>query len=203
MKVVLVDDHPLIRSGLANALGKNGFEIVGEAASTTEGWAVINSTIPQICIVDINLGNSNGIDLVKRTVSTKLDCKFVVLTMQSDLESLGVAKAAGASAYVTKGAPIENLIEVLNCLGSEDQIFLKAGEFKSPVKKRDFKLTPREIEVLTHLPTGATAANIASLLFLTEATIKTHLASIYKKLGATNRAQAVGIAISAGLIFEK
>ena len=58
MKVALVDDHPLIRSGLANALGKNGFEIVGEAASATEGWAVINSTIPQICIVDINLGNS-------------------------------------------------------------------------------------------------------------------------------------------------
>lgn len=203
MKVALVDDHPLIRSGLANALGKNGFEIVGEAASATEGWAVINSTIPQICIVDINLGNSNGIDLIKRTLSTKLNCKFVVLTMQSDLESLESAKDAGASAYVTKGAPIENLIEVLNCLDSKNPSFLKAGEFESPVKKPDYKLTPREVEVLTHLPSGATASNIASLLFLTEATIKTHLASIYKKLGATNRAQAVGIAISEGLIFEK
>lgn len=203
MRVVIVDDHPLIRSGLADALSKNGFKIVGEAASLAEGIAVIDSTQPHFCIVDVNLGTNSGIDLIKKSVSEKNKCKFVVLTIQNDLETLKAAKSAGAIAYVTKGAPIDNLIEVLKSIENPDQKFLKVGEFQLPIKKRDYQLTPREVEVLTHLPSGATASSIGSLLFLTEATIKTHLASIYKKLGAANRAQAVSIAISEGLIFEK
>jgi DNA-binding NarL/FixJ family response regulator len=65
VRIVLVDDHPLIRSGLATTLSTNGFEVVGEAASVAEGLAVINSTTPQICVVDINLGAGSGIDLIK------------------------------------------------------------------------------------------------------------------------------------------
>ena len=77
------------------------------------------------------------------------------------------------------------------------------GEFKAPSSKKDFQLTEREIEVLSLLPSGTTAAALGSVLFLTEATIKTHLASIYRKLGASNRAQAVSIAISENLIPKK
>jgi DNA-binding NarL/FixJ family response regulator len=203
VNIVLVDDHPLIRSGLINALSASGFKVVGEAVSVAEGLAVINSTKPQVCIVDVNLGANSGIDLIRTSISAKVDCKFIVLTIQDDLETLNSAKAAGACAYVTKGAPIENLIEVIQSISSSDQNFVKVGEFKAQSPKKDFQLTEREIEVLSLLPSGTTAAALGSVLFLTEATIKTHLASIYRKLGASNRAQAVSIAISENLIPKK
>jgi DNA-binding NarL/FixJ family response regulator len=181
----------------------NGFEVVGEAASIAEGLAVINSTNPQICVVDINLGAGSGIDLIKMSNTKNTGCKFVVLTMHDDLQTLEAAKSAGASAYVTKGAPIDALVEVLKSIMEYDSSFLKVGDIKKPVKKKDFQLTQRELQVLSLLPTGATAAAIGSMLFLTEATIKSHLASIYKKLDAANRAQAVSIAISENLISEQ
>ena len=203
MRIVLVDDHPLIRSGLATTLSMNGFEVVGEAASIAEGLAVINSTKPQMCVVDINLGAGSGIDLIKMSNTKNAGCKFVVLTMHDDTQTLEAAKSVGASAYVTKGAPIEALVEVLKSIMEYDSSFLKIGDIKKPVKKKDFQLTQRELQVLSLLPTGATAAAIGSMLFLTEATIKSHLASIYKKLDAANRAQAVSIAISENLISEQ
>lgn len=203
MRIVLVDDHPLIRSGLATTLSMNGFEVVGEAASMAEGLAVINSTKPQICVVDINLGAGSGIDLIKMSNTKNAGCKFVVLTMHDDLQTLEAAKSAGASAYITKGAPIDALVEVLKSIMKYDSSFLKVGDIKKPVKKKDFQLTQRELQVLSLLPTGATAAAIGSMLFLTEATIKSHLASIYKKLDAANRAHAVSIAISENLISEQ
>jgi DNA-binding NarL/FixJ family response regulator len=200
VRIVLVDDHPLIRSGLATTLSINGFEIVGEAASVTEGLAVINSTKPKICVIDINLGAGSGIELIKIATATKIDCKFVVLTMHDDIQTLEAAKNAGANAYVTKGAPIEALVEVLKSIMEHDSSFLKVGDIKGPARKRDFQLTQRELQVLSLLPSGMTAAAIGSLLFLTEATIKTHLASIYRKMDASNRAQAVSIAILENLI---
>lgn len=203
MRIVLVDDHPLIRSGLATTLSMNGFEVVGEAASVAEGLAVINSTKPQMCVVDINLGAGSGIDLIKMSNTKNAGCKFVVLTMHDDIQTLEAAKSAGASAYITKGAPIDALVEVLKSIMKYDSSFLKVGDIKKPVKKKDFQLTQRELQVLSLLPTGATAAAIGSMLFLTEATIKSHLASIYKKLDAANRAQAVSIAISENLISEQ
>jgi DNA-binding NarL/FixJ family response regulator len=203
VRIVLVDDHPLIRSGLATTLSSNGFEIVGEAASVTEGLAVINSTNPQLCIVDINLGAGSGIDLIKMSTATNSVCKFVVLTMHDDIQTLEAAKSAGASAYVTKGSAIEGLVEVIKSIMEYKSSFLKVGDIRKPVKKRDFKLTQRELQVLSLLPSGATAAVIGSMLFLTEATIKTHLAAIYRKLNASNRAQAVSIAISEDLIPQQ
>ena len=198
MKLAIIDDHSLIRSGVSSALANTEFKVVAEAASVKEGTAVINSYKPDICLVDINLGSGNGIDLIKQSIATGIDSKFVVLTMHDDSETLELAKQAGASAYVTKGVPIEQLVQVLSAV-SGSKNFISRGEIKS-VPKRDFGLTAREIEVLSLLPTGATALAIAGVLFLTEATVKTHLAAIYRKLNATNRAQAVSIGIENNLI---
>ena len=200
MKLAIVDDHSLIRSGVSSALANTEFKVVAEATSVKEGAAVINSYKPDICLVDINLGTGNGLDLIKQSVATGIDSKFVVLTMHDDLETLELAKLAGAAAYVTKSVPIEQLIQVLVAV-SETKTFIKRGEIKA-VSKRDFGLTAREIEVLSLLPTGATALAIAGVLFLTEATVKTHLAAIYRKLNAANRAQAVSIGIENNLITK-
>ena len=201
MKLAIIDDHSLIRSGVSNALANTEFKVVAEAASVKEGAAVINSYKPDICLVDINLVAGNGIDLIKQSIETGIESKFVVLTMHDDSETLELAKQAGAAAYVTKSVPIEQLIQVLSAV-SESKTFIKRGEIKV-VSKRDFGLTAREVEVLSLLPTGATALVIAGVLFLTEATVKTHLAAIYRKLNATNRAQAVSIGIENNLIAKQ
>jgi DNA-binding NarL/FixJ family response regulator len=202
MDIVVVDDHHLIRSGLIAALAETDFNIVAEASTVSEGLAVINKFHPDIALVDINLGTSNGLDLIKTALSEKSKCKFVVLTMHDQGEILESAQSAGASAFVTKGAAISDLIEIMNCISAGTNKFMKAGELKQSKQVIDFDLTNRELEVLSLLPTGATASAIAGMLFLTEPTIKTHLSSIYRKLSATNRAQAVSIALVNNLIIQ-
>jgi DNA-binding NarL/FixJ family response regulator len=200
MKIVVIDDHSLIRSGISSALVNTKYEAVAEASSVEEGLAVINSYKPDICLIDINLGSGSGIDLIKKSISNGSNAKFVILSMHDDLTTLDLAKQAGACGYITKGAPIEHLLEVLDVVATDNDKFIKRGNFQKGLESRDFGLTPRELEVLSLLPTGATAVAIGGILFLTEATIKTHLASIYRKLGAANRAQAVSIGIDNKLI---
>ena len=202
IKVVLVDDHPLIRKGLSQALNKDEISVVGEASSLSEGVALLNSTTPDICIVDLNLGSASGIELIKVGVVQNPNCAFVVLTMEDDLDTLITAKAAGARAYITKGSSVENLIEVVKTVLTDRKDFIKLGSFKDGAKRKDFGLTERELEVLQLLSSGATASAMGSILFLSEATIKSHLAAIYRKLEAANRAQAVSIAISEKLILK-
>ena len=202
IKVVLVDDHPLIRKGLSQALNKDEISVVGEASSLSEGVALLNSTTPDICIVDLNLGSASGIELIKVGMVQNPNCAFVVLTMEDDLDTLITAKAAGARAYITKGSPVENLIEVVKTVLTDRKDFIKLGSFKDGAKRKDFGLTERELEVLQLLSSGATASAMGSILFLSEATIKSHLAAIYRKLEAANRAQAVSIAIAEKLILK-
>ena len=202
MKVVLVDDHPLIREGLTNTLSARGFQVVGQAATVSEAIAVLNSKDPQICLVDINLGSESGMEVIKQGRKQNPNCNFLVLTMEDDLKTLNEAKSLGAIAYITKSSPIENMIEVIQTITEGNLEFIKLGNFKVEQVMKNFNLTQRELEVLALLPTGATASALGSLLFLSEATVKTHLASIYRKLGAANRAQAVSIGLSENLISK-
>jgi len=200
MKIVIIEDHALIRSGISSALFNSKYKVVAEASSVEEGLAVVNSYKPDICLIDINLGSGSGIDLIKKSINNGSNAKFVILSMHDDLATLDLAKQAGACGYITKGAPIEHLLGVLDVVATDNDKFIKRGNFQKGLESRDFGITPRELEVLSLLPTGATAVAIGGILFLTEATIKTHLASIYRKLGAANRAQAVSIGIDNKLI---
>lgn len=200
MDIVVIDDHNLIRSGLIAALAGTEFKVVAEASSVAEGLAIINKFNPVIALVDINLGTSSGLDLIETAISQKSKCSFVVLTMHDQSEILERAKSVGACAFVTKGAPILELIEIMNCISNGSNKFMKAGQLQRSKPAIDFNLTSRELEVLSLLPTGVTASAIAGMLFLTEPTVKTHLSAIYRKLSATNRAQAVSIALSNNLI---
>lgn len=203
MKVLLVDDHALIRSGVAAALAQKNFEVVAEASSVSQGLAMLNTHKPEITLIDINLGSGSGIDLIKQAKKDGAISKFVVLTMHDDNQTLELAKAAGAVAFITKSAPTDRLLEVVQSVAAGVDRFLKAGEINTLPERRDFDLTPRELEVLSLLPSGATANAIGAVLFLTEATIKTHLANLYRKLGAANRAQAVSIGIENKLITNQ
>ena len=202
MKILIVDDHELIRSGLANLLTQHEYDVVAEAATSSQASALINTHKPEIVLVDINLGSSSGIDLINEMKKSGSKSKFVVLTMQDDNQTLESAKEAGAIAFITKSAPTDSLLEILQAITTGSDKFLKAGKINQIRPSKDFDLTARELEVLALLPTGATANAIGAVLFLTEATIKTHLANIYRKLAANNRAQAVSIAIENKLIIN-
>jgi len=199
-KVIIIDDHALIRSGLTDALTSAGFNVIAEAASKSEALAVLNKLTPDFCIVDLNLGDGNGVEIIKSMANQTQQTKYVVLTMNDDQENLDIAKNSGASAYVLKSSPINELIDVLKSFSEGNERFKVVGKVNKSLPTKDFELTAKELEVLQLLGTGATAAVMGKQLFLTEATVKTHLASIYRKLSASNRTQALSIAISNNLI---
>jgi len=191
MLVLIVDDHELIRSGLVQAVRGAGHNIIGEAATLAEARAQLLFTKPEIVIVDVNLPDGSGLDLI-----TPL-AKFIVLTLGDDPTSLQRAHEKGAAAYVLKGEPIDHLLSVMNQLENSTYHFAAPA-----VPKNRFDLTQRELDVLQILQTGWSAKEMASHLFLAEATVKSHLASIYRKLDAKNRTQAIVIALAHHLITE-
>jgi len=200
--VIIIDDHALIRSGLTDALTSAGFNVIAEAASKSEALAVLNKLTPDFCIVDLNLGDGNGVEIIRAMKNKTLQTKYVVLTMNDDQDNLDIAKSSGASAYVLKSSPINELIDVLKSISEGIELFKVVGKVNKSIPSKDFGLTAKELEVLQLLGTGATASVMGKQLFLTEATVKTHLAAIYRKLSASNRAQALSIAITNKLINE-
>ena len=122
--------------------------------------------------------------------------------MDDDEANLAEAKKSGAAAYILKSEPATELIEVLKKIMENQGKFQLAGKIKKAAPKKRFDLTDKELQVLQLLGSGATASVMGKQLFLTEATIKTHLAAIYRKLSASNRAQALQIAISNNLIND-
>ena len=202
IEVVVVDDHALIRSGLVAALASAGFNVVAEAASKAESLAVLNKITPDFCIIDLNLGDGSGLEVIKEFKGKSTKTKYVVLTMDDDEKNLAEAKSCGASAYILKSEPATELIAVLKNITDGKERFQIAGKLKKNAIGKDFGLTDKEKEVLQLLGSGATASVMGKQLFLTEATIKTHLAAIYRKLSASNRAQALSIAITNNLIND-
>jgi len=202
IEVVVVDDHALIRSGLIAALTNAGFKVVAEAASKAESLAVLNKITPDFCIIDLNLGDGSGLDVIREFEGKSTKTKYVVLTMDDDEKNLAEAKSYGAIAYILKSEPANELIAVLKNIKNGKERFQIAGKLRKNAAGIDFGLTDKEKEVLQLLGSGATASVMGKQLFLTEATIKTHLAAIYRKLSASNRAQALSIAITNNLIND-
>ena len=191
MQILLVDDHELIRKGLTQALRAAGHNIVGEAATLAEARAQLMFTQPNLVIVDVNLPDGSGLDLITPLI------KFVVLTLGDEPQSLATAHQRGAAAYVLKGEPVTHLLSII------DQLEKSVYHFAAPALPQNrFDLTQRELNVIQILQTGWSAKEMASHLFLAEATVKTHLASIYRKLEVKNRTQAIMVALANHLIAE-
>ncbi len=191
MLVLIIDDHELIRKGLVQALRIAGHNIVGEASSVAEARAQLLFTKPDLVIVDVNLPDGSGLELITPLI------KFVVLTLGDDPSSLRVAHQRGAAAYVLKGEPVTHLLAVM------EQLENSTYHFAAPaLPENRFDLTQRELDVLQILQTGWSAKEMASHLFLSQATVKSHLASIYRKLEVDNRTQAIMVALANHLIAE-
>lgn len=204
-RVVLVDDHELIRQGLRRAFERAGdFAVVGEAASVGEALGVLAREDPHVLVTDVRLPDGNGIELAGRVRKASPDMGIVVLTMYSGDEHLIGALEAGASAFVNKDAPSDEVVAAARHAVAAPHAFaaenLAAAMQRQLAAPKGPTLSPRESEVLHLLAEGLSAAQIGRRLFISESTIKTHIGKIYDKLGATNRAQAVMIAVRSGLV---
>ena len=203
-KVLVVDDHPILRAGIRRAIARaDDLAIVGEAASKAEAFAQINHHLPHVVVVDINLPDGSGLEVIAWGRSRFQDMGIVALTVFNLPEHVIACMESGASAHVDKAAPIEELIEAIKKSALSPHNF-SARKFTEAISARNHGvgLTARELEILEILPTGDTVTEIATRLFISVSTAKTHLASIYRKLGASNRVQAINAARRAGLLHQ-
>lgn len=201
--VLLVDDHPLVRDGVAHLLRDGGFDVVGEASSFAEGTRMAQGTAADVMVVDVSLGDGSGLELVAQVRAYRPSMGIVVLTMHDDDETLLGARDAGASSLVLKTASSEEVLAMVGRAATAPDAFTAVG-LADALRRRSSRvrpvLTTREREVLERLAAGDSVAGMAKRLYMSESTVKTHIAKLYAKLEAHNRASAVMAAIKLGLV---
>ena len=191
-QILLVDDHPSVRSGIKRAIESAGMSCCGEAATRSEAFAQIAHKSPDGVILDLNLPDGSGLDIVQWIRKHSKEMAIVILTMSDEEGHIIAAMRAGASAFVKKSAPLEDVVASLRSALSQPENFSASG-LVNLLKKPDAAdvLTPRELTVLHALSLPGTNSQLAKTLYISEATLKTHLAAIYRKLKVSNRFSAV------------
>jgi DNA-binding NarL/FixJ family response regulator len=202
--VLLVDDHDLIRQGLARAFERaDDFRVVGQAGTLDEGLRLAREHAPTVVVTDVRLPDGTGLDLVKAVREQDQQMGLVVLTMYAGDEQLFAAMEAGASAFVGKDAPADDVVAAARHAAVSPRAFT-AGNLVDAMQRKMSpsgpRLSPREEEVLRLLSDGLGVSAIAHSLYVSESTAKTHISKIYQKLGAANRAQAIMNAVRSGLL---
>ena len=198
MKVLIVDDHAVVRHGLKSAIETHGFEVVAVAGSINEAKAFMAQTNPDAIIVDINLPDGSGFDLVSWARKVSPATAIVVLTLNDGADYVRAAKSAGANAFIVKNAPISDLLAAIDFSISSPNAFSSKRILATGI---DSRLTAREIDVLQSISHGSSNAAIATNLFISVPTVKSHVSSILRKLDADNRVQALSIARERGLLI--
>lgn len=194
-RVLIVDDHPIVRAGLEQALLKANFTICAMAASKNEAVAQIARTNPNLILLDLNLPDGSGFEVANWARGISDEIGIVILTLNDAPELLLAALAAQVSGFVLKSAPISEVIATLERALITPLSFTAAGLQRALKAKEQLpSLSSRELEVLNVLATGKSTKEIARQLYLSEPTIKTHLANIYRKLEVKNRISAVAVA---------
>jgi DNA-binding NarL/FixJ family response regulator len=202
--VLLVDDHELIRHGLAGAFTRDSaFAVAGQAGTIADALSLAATSQPDVVVIDLQLPDGSGLDLVRALRKDRKDQGLVVLTMYAGDEQIFAAMDAGASAFVGKDAPSTDVVGAARHAAVAPLSFTCAGLPEAMIRRMSSatpRLSDRERQVLDLLADGLGVAAIAGKLYISESTAKTHIAKVYEKLGAANRAQALVAAMRAGLI---
>jgi len=208
MKVVIVDDHPLVRKGLTSILSLDGtMEVLGEATNSREALELFKTSKPDLVLVDLRLGNESGLDLITDAKRLGIACKFVVLTSSSEENDFKRAKELGVEGYILKEALPEELLHALNVIRKGrkyyDTAVLDMLMNSSNLIEEDGQieqLTPKEKEILIELGKGHSNREISKILYITEYTVKKHVSQVFAKLGLADRTQAALYANAKGLV---
>jgi DNA-binding NarL/FixJ family response regulator len=204
LRVLIVDDHELVREGLAGAFAREeGTEVVGSVGSVAEAVAAYDRDRPGVIVTDLQLQDGTGLDIIRQVRQHDEKVGLVVVTMHSGDDQIFAAMEAGASAFVGKDAPATEVVRAARHASVSPRSFLctgLAGAMMRRMSAESTRLSTREHEVLLLLADGANAAAIGQQLYMSESTVKSHIARIYQKLGAQNRAQALVTAMRIGLL---
>jgi two-component system nitrate/nitrite response regulator NarL len=207
VSVYVADDHPIYRAGLVEAVKKRpDLELVGEASDGRTALDEIRELTPAVAVIDLAMPELSGFEVLNAIQRDKLETKVVVLSASTESENVFKAVAEGAVAYVPKEADREEVCDAIAAasrgnviLSSEIQAGL-ASEIRLRGKEERTPLTPRESDVLKLTAEGLSAPEIGFKLHISAATVKTHMQSVYEKLGVSDRAAAVAEGMRQGLL---
>ncbi|MEV8512006.1 response regulator transcription factor [Dactylosporangium sp. NPDC051484] len=209
IRVLVADDHPIFRDGLAVLLGSvGGIDVVGTAATGLEAVELAVSLRPDVVVMDVQMPGLNGIEATRRLAAEAPEVGVVVLTMSEDDGTVFTAVRAGARGYLVKGAEQEEIVRAINTVASGGAVFgatlaRRIAEFFAagpPAATEAFpELTTREREILELLAAGRSNAQIAQALFLSQKTVRNNVSNVFAKLRVADRAEAIVRAREAGL----
>lgn len=216
LRVVLVDDHPMVRVGLRAVLEHlGGVDVVGEAGDGEQAVTTVRALAPDVVVMDLSMPGMSGIEATRRLVDADPDLGVLVLTMSEDDASVFAALRAGARGYVLKGATGEELVAAVRSVARGEAVFgaavagrirrfladgITPGAASTSVESTPFpELTARERDILDLLADGRSNGEIAQALFISPKTVRNNLSSVYAKLQVADRTQAVVRARQAGL----
>jgi DNA-binding NarL/FixJ family response regulator len=213
LQVVIADDHQLVRTGFRMILGAAGIEVVAEAATGVEAVAAVRRTTPNVVLMDIRMPELDGLAATRELLNDAAQpFRVIVLTMFDLDEYVYAALRAGASGFLLKDIAPEQLVNAVRTIQTGDALlapkitrrlverYAMRDEASVPPPGLLERLTPREREVLRLVATGYNNTEIADRLFLSAATVKTHVARLLTKLGLRDRVQAVVLAYETGLV---
>lgn len=204
LRVVLVDDHGVVRAGLARLLGDHGdIELIGEAGDVQRALEVVEVKRPDVVVLDLQLGEDNAIDAIPQMLSHTYKPKILILSMHDDAETVQASFAAGALGFLIKDSAENDLPEAIRALGRGERYVhpvLGARLAQAALEGPSDPLTDREREIARLLALGNTNQEIASQLYLSVRTIETHRAHVMAKLGLSTRAELVQWALDAKLL---
>ncbi|MCX6005746.1 MAG: response regulator transcription factor [Chloroflexi bacterium] len=209
IKILIVDDHPVVREGIGAMLKREpDFKIVGEASNGLEAVEQARELSPDVILMDLRMPEMDGVEAISRIKEAKPEVKFIILTTFSDDEYIFKGIAAGARAYLLKDAPREELFKAIRAVSRGESLIqtVVASRVLDKLAELSRKnpgaetLSEREVEVLRLMAKGVSNSNIAEELSITQSTVKTHITSIFQKLNVTTRTEAVTTALKRGII---
>ena len=210
IRLLLADDHTMVRQSMRRSMEDAGFEIVGEAADGAEAVRLAADTRPDVVLMDVSMPVLDGIEATRQVRATGSDAgdatnrpQVVMLTMHADADVVRRALQAGAVGYLTKDSSIDDVIDAVRLAASGDAAVspgLAAALLREAVADPAQQVSAREIEVLQLIAEGASPPEVAERLFISAKTVKNHLSSIYEKLDARDRTQAVLKGLRMGII---
>ena len=193
MRLLVVDDHEIVRKGLVAMLeGEDGIATIKEAKNMEEAKKLITIEHPDITIVDINLGDRNGLDLIEDVSHKTSVTKFIVLTSSSRKSDFIRAKALNVDGYILKDSDIEDIVYAIKSIGRGRKFYDAHITEKKEISERSKvleSLTDREKEIFLEIGRGLTNSEIAEKLYITENTVKKHISSLRSKLGIKRRTE--------------
>lgn len=203
MRIVIVDDHPMVRQGLKQTIElEPDMEVVGSAASCNEGIKMILSEEPDLAVVDLKMPDASGFDLVRRCKEAKSDCHFLILTAYGSPQEVSRALSNHVGGYMLKEALPEEIIYAIRRINHGRRYF-DAEVMEKTLNSREenplFSLTTREMEVLDAISAGMNNCAIAEKLYISEKTVKKHISNIFSKLNCQDRIQAALFGFSQGM----